>query len=82
MEQRRLSNLESSPWVGTKAWHYYWSCAVLTNRCLAWLSSERPYDQLTETDADPYSQLLDWGQELRMEEFGEGLKQLKGMATP
>ena len=28
--------------------------------CLAWLSSERLYQQLTETDADTYSQPLTW----------------------
>jgi hypothetical protein len=28
---------------------------------LSWLSTERLYHQLTETGADTYSQLLDWG---------------------
>ena len=32
---------------------------VPTDRSLAWLSSERPYQQLTKTDADTYSQPLD-----------------------
>jgi hypothetical protein len=32
---------------------------VLTNRSLTWLSSERPYQQLTVTEADIYTQPLD-----------------------
>jgi hypothetical protein len=56
---------------------------VLADKSLAWLSSERIYQQMTETDADTYSQptiRLKTG--TPMEKFGEGLKQLKGMATP
>jgi hypothetical protein len=43
-------NLESILRGGSKAWHYYWCYGVLTNRSLAWLSSERPNKQLTETE--------------------------------
>ena len=87
MEQRlkkKLSNLGSNGGreVGTKAWHYYWCYAVLTDRSLAWLSSERPNKQLTETDIDTSSQALGWDQGSPMEKLGEGLKDLKGMATP
>ena len=32
---------------------------MLTDRSLPWLSSERPYQQLTETEADTYTQPLD-----------------------
>ena len=32
---------------------------VLTVGSLAWLSSERPYQQLTETDANTYTHPLD-----------------------
>jgi hypothetical protein len=32
---------------------------MLADRSLAWLSCERLYQQLTETDADTYSQALD-----------------------
>ena len=32
---------------------------VLTDRSLAWLSSERPNKQLTETEADTYTQPMD-----------------------
>jgi hypothetical protein len=32
---------------------------MLTDRSLAWLSSERLYQQLTETDADTYTQPFD-----------------------
>jgi hypothetical protein len=39
---------------------YSWKYDVLTDRILAWLTSERPYLQLTETEADPYTQPLDW----------------------
>ena len=55
------SNLGSTPWMGTKPWHYYWCYVVLADRSLQWLSSERLYQQLTETDVDIYTQPLDWG---------------------
>jgi hypothetical protein len=32
---------------------------VLVDRFLAWVSSERPYQQLTEKNADTYSRPLD-----------------------
>jgi hypothetical protein len=35
---------------------------VLADKCLAWLSSERLCQPLTETDADTYCQPLDWAQ--------------------
>jgi hypothetical protein len=54
-------NLVSISWVGTKFWDYYWFLNVLTDGSLTWLPSEKPYQQLTETDADTYIQLLDWG---------------------
>jgi hypothetical protein len=56
-----------------KAWHYYWCHGTLTERSLAWLSSERPNKQLTETDTDTYTQPLgpcDWNKE-RLEEAKE-----------
>ena len=34
-------------------------CAVLTDGSMAWLSSEKSYKQLTETEADTYTQPLD-----------------------
>ena len=53
---------------------------VLSDRSLAWLSSERFYQQLTETDADTGNH---WTEaRTLMEELGEILKELKGMATP
>jgi hypothetical protein len=48
---------------------------MLTDRSLAWLSSERPYQELTETDADTYTTGLTSG--TLMAELGEGLKKLK-----
>jgi hypothetical protein len=48
------------------------------NRILTWLSSERLYQQLTETDADTIELRL----ESPLEESEEGLKELKGIATP
>jgi hypothetical protein len=35
-----------------------------------------------KTDTDTYSQPLDWAWGPQMEELGEGLKELKGIATP
>ena len=37
------ANMGSTPWAGTKHWHYYWCYDVLAVRSLAWLSSERLY---------------------------------------
>ena len=52
--KERLSNdqpnLQSISCGGTKA-----CCHVLTDRSLAWLSSERSYQQLTETEAETYT---------------------------
>jgi len=48
----------SHGWV-TKACHYYSCCVVLADRRLEWLSSEKFYQQLAETDADTYCQQLD-----------------------
>jgi hypothetical protein len=57
--EKRLRERRSSdqPKLGSisgnsKAWHYYWCYGVLTDRSLAWLSSERPNKQLAETEAD------------------------------
>jgi hypothetical protein len=44
-------NMESILWGGTSLWNYYWYYAMLADRSLAWQSSERLYQQLTETDA-------------------------------
>jgi hypothetical protein len=67
-------NLVTIPCLGIKPWHYYWCYAVLSDRSLAWPSSERLYQQLTETDADAFSQTLDWGQDpyVRVRERTEG----------
>jgi hypothetical protein len=53
---------------------------LLAERSLAWLYSERLYQQLNKTDADTAKH---WT-EVRtpMEELEEGLKELKGMETP
>ena len=53
---------------------------MLTDRSLTWLPSERPNKQLTETDADTYTQpmdrswdplLLNWGKLEEVKEEGE-----------
>jgi hypothetical protein len=55
----RRSNDQPKSWSssmeGTKDWHYSWRPGVLTDGTLAWLSSERPKKQLTETAADTYT---------------------------
>jgi hypothetical protein len=55
---------------------------VLAGRSLAWGSSEGLYKQLTEMDADTYSQPLDRGQGPPSEELRDRLKELKGIAIP
>ena len=51
---------------------------MLAGRSLAWLFSERLYQQLTETDADTTN---DWTEVC--DPYGTGgLKELKGMTTP
>ena len=44
--------LGSIPSADTKHWHYCWCQKVLADRSLVWLSSERLYQHLTNTDAD------------------------------
>jgi hypothetical protein len=58
---RDWPNLGFISWTrgNTKAWHSYWWYDVLTNRNQAWLSSEKNYQQLTETEADPSTWPLD-----------------------
>ena len=41
---------------------------MLADRSLAWLSSERLYQQLTETDADTYTQLKSGTHMVKLEE--------------
>jgi hypothetical protein len=53
---------------------------LCVDRNLALLSSERLYQQLTETNAHAYNQPLDWGR-TPIEELEEGLKELRGIAT-
>ena len=55
---------------------------MLTDRSLAWLSSERPNKQLTETDTDTLQPTIGLKSETLMVELGEGLKKLKERATP
>ena len=52
----------SITWEYTKSSHYYWIHIVSEDRSLAWLSLERFYQQLTESNADIYRQPLDLGQ--------------------
>ena len=51
---------------------------MLADKSLARISSERLYQQMTETDADTIG--LRSG--IPIEELGEGLKKLKDIATP
>ena len=76
---RVQANLGSIPCVDTNPPHYYWYYGVLTGRSLAWLSSERPYQQLTETDADTYSQPLHWGQGPHGRVVGEDCRSWRGL---
>ena len=47
---------------------------------LVWLSSERSYQQLTETDADTYTNGLKSG--TTVVDLGRGWKKLRRRATP
>lgn len=58
----RLLQLGIHPVCRHKPQHYYGCHVVLEDRSLAWLSSERLYQQLTETIAYNYSQPLNLGQ--------------------
>jgi hypothetical protein len=49
---RDLPNLRFIPCSGTKPRYHYWCHVVLAESILAWLSSEKLYQQITETDAD------------------------------
>ena len=52
---------------------------MLTDRSLAWLSSERLYQQVTETDLH---KIIGQKPETPVVELGEGVKKLKRKATP
>jgi hypothetical protein len=54
---------------------------VLTDRSLAWLSSERPNKQLTETDADTYTQPMDQSWRPPVVKLGEGWRKLRRRGT-
>jgi hypothetical protein len=54
---------------------------VLPDRSLAWLSSERLYQQLTKADAFTQQTIIELNSGIPIEELGEGLKKLKGFAT-
>ena len=76
LRERRFSdqpNLGSSSRGGSK--DYYGCYGVLTDRSLAWLSSERPNRKLTETDSD-----TEVG--TPVVELGKGWKKLRRRATP
>jgi hypothetical protein len=62
--EKRLRERQSSywPYLGSKAWHYYWCYGVLTDRGLSCLSFKKSNKQLTETDTDTFTQPLDWSQ--------------------
>jgi hypothetical protein len=56
---------------------------VLADRTLVWLFPERFYQHLTNIDADTHRQsTIGLSPGTPMEELGEGLKELKGIATP
>ena len=55
---------------------------MLTDRNLAWLCSERPYQQLTETDSRHLHPTIGLKSGTPVVELGEGLKKLKGRVTP
>jgi hypothetical protein len=77
---RDRPNIESGSRAGPKTWHYYWGYWALTKRDLSWLPSERPNNQLKESDADICTQkrdrnswplLLNWGGLKEAEEKGD-----------
>ena len=82
MIDQDMSNLGSIPCAGNKPWHYYWYHVVLADRSLAWLFSERFYQQLTETNADTYGQTTGLRLGTPMEDLVEGLKEVNDMVTP
>lgn len=55
---------------------------MLADRSLALLSSESLYQQLIETDANTYSKTLGLKSGTPVKGSGEGLKELKEVATP
>jgi hypothetical protein len=73
-------NFRSTSRGGSKAWYNFWCYDVLTDRSLAWLSSERPNKQLAETDT--YTQPLEWSGRTPVVELGKCWMKLRRRATP
>ena len=75
----------SIPYSATKPGkpgHYFGYQEVLVDRSLIWLSPERLFQSLTNTEAEALSQTLDWPQGFQMEELGRALKYLRRFAAP
>jgi len=61
--EKKLMERSSSDWPnlgGSKAWHYYSSYDVLTDRNLTRVPFKRSNKQLIEKDTDTYTQPMDW----------------------
>jgi hypothetical protein len=67
-------NLGSTSRRGSKTWHYYWCYGVLTDKSLAWLSSEA--QEAADWDRSKYLP-----NQWTVIELGKGWKKLR-RATP
>ena len=72
----------SIPYTATKHGCYCGCREVLADEILIWLSPERLCQSLMYTEAEAYSQPLDWAQGCLLKELEKGLKELRGFAAP
>jgi hypothetical protein len=75
-------NLRSIPWASTSPWHYKWYSAVLEDRSIAWLSSERLHSAADSNECRDPQPNSEWSSGSLIEELVEGLRAPKRIETP
>jgi hypothetical protein len=82
MAIQRLPHLGIHPIYNYQTPHYYVCQEVFADRNLVWLFPERLCQCLTNTRCKYSQTTIRLSPGTPMEELGEGLKELKGFATP
>jgi hypothetical protein len=67
---------------GSKTWHYYWCCVVLTDRSLTWLSCERHNKHMTWDRCRYLHLTIGLKSGIPVVELGKDWKKLRRRVTP